>query len=110
MYETPIVVWSNYGVKKEQLYISSNYLPSYILRLMDERDSGYFNLNDRLSERIPVLSRHIVRTSDGKTYHFRETDDFMSGDDGKEVKRTYELLQYDMLFGKNFTGAISSAQ
>ncbi|GIP35253.1 LTA synthase family protein [Paenibacillus sp. J2TS4] len=81
MYSVPFVVWDNYlPSDKEDLYISTSFLGPYVLNKAQKEGSYYTDFLYSLYEKSPVLP-----DPDSEQW-------------ANEL-RTYEYLQYDIMFG-----------
>ena len=88
MYRVPVLVWNNYlHTPKDTLNISPSFLGPYTLKLAQRPGSYYTDYLYQLSQRIPVIPPEN-RYADMKI--------------SKESLKTYERLQYDIIFGQQF--------
>jgi len=88
MYRVPVLVWNNYlHVPKEHLDMSPSFLGPYTLKLAQRPGSYYTDYLYQLYQRIPVIPPEN-RYADMKI--------------SKESLKTYERLQYDIIFGQQF--------
>lgn len=84
-YSTPIIAYSNYkDIEIEQEYITPNQLAPQILRDAQINYSSYFDYIYSLREKYPVIHKEFGIPSDDE-----------------DIKK-YELIQYDILFGKRY--------
>lgn len=93
MYQTPLVVWDNFGgqSEKEELRMTPNFLGSYILAHAKKEMSPIFR-----------LSRDIYKQ--GQTIIPKKT--FYKQEGVKEAEfQDYQMLQYDALKGKQYSYA-----
>jgi len=93
MYQTPLVVWDNFGgqSEKEELRMTPNFLGSYILAYAKKEMSPIFR-----------LSRDIYKQ--GQTIIPKKT--FYKQEGVKEAEfQDYQMLQYDALKGKQYSYA-----
>ncbi|NYE03613.1 phosphoglycerol transferase MdoB-like AlkP superfamily enzyme [Bacillus niacini] len=93
MYQTPLVVWDNFGgeTKKEDLRMTPNFLGSYILANAKKEMSPIFRLSrDLYKQGDTVIPKKTFYEEEG----VRE-EDLMD----------YQLLQYDALKGKQYSYA-----
>ena len=88
--------WSNFGAFRPPADGSDNFLASAILRAMGLPLSDFFAVNDAVRQRLPVISSYVT-TADGRTIDF----DALSESE-RRVMDDYALVQYDVLFGKQY--------
>jgi len=88
MYQTPILVWNNFGLKKEKLALSSSYIGPYVLDRAGQQ--GYY-LTDFLNK----------LRKEGKSFFPRQDYLQYSSLSSNDVN-TYRQLQYDLLQGKGY--------
>jgi hypothetical protein len=93
----PVVLWSNTGTEKRDFEVSFNFLGQRILAEMGITPTGVWRTNTGMASRYPVLSK-FVQTSDGRR--------FLPGDlpavDAQQIA-DYGLIQYDLLFGRQYS-------
>ncbi|MFP7297223.1 LTA synthase family protein [Neobacillus niacini] len=93
MYQTPLVVWDNFGgeTKKEDLRMTPNFLGSYILAHAKKEMSPIFK-----------ISRDLYKQ--GQTVIPKQT--FYKQEGVKEAELSdYQLLHYDVLRGRQYSYA-----
>ncbi len=92
LHSVPFVAWNNFSTTKQNLNLSSNFLGSYALQLAQK--SGNY-MTDFLSNLMKSGSDVIIK------------QDFL---DQKTITPTeeaqYKLLQYDLLFGKDYANQL----
>ncbi|MDP4087063.1 MAG: LTA synthase family protein [Bacillota bacterium] len=88
MYQTPLLVWNNFGAKREELHLSSSFIGPYVLNMAGLQ--GYY-LTDFLTK----------LQSEGKSFLPRRDYLKYSSLAPKDLQ-TYKHLQYDLLFGKGY--------
>lgn len=87
MYSTPLTIWNNYGAKIPQLNnIGPAQLSAEILNLTNTEPEYQFKFINQLKEKISYLTKKIG--SDISPY--------------QNLLKDYELIQYDILFGKQY--------
>lgn len=96
-YTTPLVIWNNYNLPKEDLgYISAYKVGAYVLEQVGISDDSYFDyLND---SNVPCVFKNFVVSEEGELTPIED----ITG----ELQTTWDslwLLQYDRMFGKNYT-------
>jgi hypothetical protein len=93
----PLLVWANFPIPRQDMELSTNLLPSYLLHLMGVAPPPpWLAITDALRQRLPVLTTYA------------------QGDDGvvrdraalpgleRELVEDYRLLQYDLLLGEQY--------
>lgn len=94
MYTTPFFIWANYDIPEEEIDgISSNYLSSYLLKILGLPMTGYNKYLMDLYETIPVVSQICYKDAEGNTYD-PEDDNFPYQD----LLNEYHILQYNNMF------------
>lgn len=88
MYSTPLMIWDNFSSEQEEVALSAPFLPAMILQKAGLEGSPLTNL---INEEI----------NKGNTL-FPRKDFAKEVDLSDSFKKTYELLQYDALFGKKY--------
>lgn len=93
----PLLVWANFDVPKEQTELSINALPAYLLEKMGIPPTGFLAATAGVRHSIPVLGRYS-RGVDGKIWKLEDLPA-----DQKRMLEPYRLLQYDLLFGQQYS-------
>lgn len=94
LYTTPIAIWSNYKeIEEFDTAISPAELSYQILKDADVEMPGYFSIFSELKQKYPVLQNRIELNVDGND----------------ELIRDYKMIQYDILFGKQYLRKINNA-
>lgn len=93
----PLLVWANFDLPREEVRLSMNALPPYLLEKIGVEPRSFLAVSDAVRRRFPVLSEEYVRDADG----FAREMDSISGDDGILVD-DYRRIQYDLLIGKRY--------
>ncbi len=84
-YSTPIIAYSNYkDIETGQEYMTPNQIAPQILRDAEIDYSSYFDYIYSLREKYPVIQKEF------------------GIDPQQEEIKTYELIQYDLLFGEKY--------
>ncbi|MFD1031841.1 LTA synthase family protein [Metaplanococcus flavidus] len=87
-YSAPLLIWDNFSEEREDLTISPAYLPAYILAKSGLEGTSLTNLqNEALNSGNGLFPRK----------DFLDQIDFDS-----ELYNSYQLLQYDALFGRKY--------
>jgi len=89
MYNVPVIVWNNYlPAHKDNLDISPSFLGPYLLNLAQKEGTPYEDYLYALSLKTPI----IPPLNYYKEYNMKPED-----------LDQYKLLQYDMMFGKQYS-------
>jgi hypothetical protein len=94
LHATPLLVWANFRLPRDELTISTNLLPSYLLERMGIPRSGLFAVTDSIRRAFPVAGV-VAQAADGRVWM---ADDVPAGIRGP--LEDYRLLQYDLLLGE----------
>jgi hypothetical protein len=94
----PLLVWANFDLPKEETELSINALPAYLLERMGIVPTRFLAVTAGVRRSIPVLGRPYSREVDGK---IRKLDNLTP--DQQAMLNAYQLLQYDLLFGKQYS-------
>lgn len=87
MHSTPLIIWNNYGAKIPQLdNIGPAELSVEILNLINTEPEYQFKFIDKLKETMPYLTKNISPNLS----------------QCQNLLKDYELIQYDLLFGKQY--------
>lgn len=100
MFHTPLRIWSNFDLPKQDRTISANLLVPYILDLLKLDLPGlpaHFQLVKELYNRVDVFSAYI-QDKQGQIHQRNNPPGFL-----KELAHEYDLLQYDLLEGGQFS-------
>ena len=94
-YQTALAIWSNYLTEKnDNIELSMNMIPALIIELSGVRVDGMMKFLIRLKEQFSVISHLYKKQGGGFSNKVSE--------DAKQIIKDYKLLQYDILFGKNY--------
>lgn len=84
-YATSCAAYANYkDVTMDEDYLSMNYLPGFVLQQVGIENESFYNYLNHLQKEIPVI----------RSWRMPE--------DGMERLKMYDMMQYDMLFGKQY--------
>ncbi|UXS01482.1 LTA synthase family protein [Agrobacterium tumefaciens] len=98
-HETPLVVWSSKkGVQKNIGTISPSLLPYHILKTAGFSDPFYTDTLGELQDKFSVIDRHMLVTKEGDAL----PDWSISPKDVPQSVSNYRMLQFDMMFGKQY--------
>jgi phosphoglycerol transferase MdoB-like AlkP superfamily enzyme len=93
----PVVLWSNLGAEKRDFEVSFNFLGQRLLAEMGIVPTGVWRANTAMASRYPVLSKFVQRR-DGRRFLPAELPPADAA-----VIRDYGLVQYDLLFGSQYS-------
>ncbi|TPK61773.1 LTA synthase family protein [Mesorhizobium sp. B2-4-15] len=95
-HETPLVVWSNRsGPIKDLGTVSPAFLPYHILTAAGVTHPYYTGFLGEMRERYRVVDRNLLLTPAGQA-----TPDWSRQKEIDPAIRDFQLIQYDMMFGK----------
>ncbi|UCZ54926.1 LTA synthase family protein [Bacillus shivajii] len=88
IHTTPFIIWNNFGVEKEELRMSSNFLTPYVLDMIQKEGNALTNyLQDLMKKGLTVIPPPQFQENEGLT---------------SDRLKPYELLQTDTLSGEQF--------
>jgi phosphoglycerol transferase MdoB-like AlkP superfamily enzyme len=92
----PLVVWANFTLPREEITLSTNMLPGYLLERMGVPPSTLLAITDSIRRTLPVVGM-VVESADGRLWSRDSVPATLSGplDD-------YRRVQYDLLLGEGF--------
>lgn len=97
MHTTPLAVWNNYGADIPELgTISPSFLAPAIFDLAGIEKPLYYSLLENFQKEMPGYTSKVKIDAEGELYK-------VTPDSVEDVKRVYELIQYDLLFGKQYS-------
>lgn len=97
MRTTPLVVWSNFSDEKIELpSISPSFLAPHILDLAQIEKPLYYRFLEQFNEQMPGFTAAVKNDAEGKLYK-------LTPESVKPLEDTYLRLQYDLLFGKQYS-------
>ena len=97
MSKTPLVIWNNFGkeVNLPQDTISTSFLGTYLFDLAGVNTPLYYKFLEEFRNKLPGYKMTMKMDNQGKLY--LDTPESLS-----ELENQYRLLQYDLLFGKQY--------
>ncbi len=97
-YETPYLIWTNYGLEKEELGdMSAFYLASEMLRLAGLETTPYQNFLLDLKEELPVIHGRGCLDPDGGYYSL---DEAKKAEPFREILEDYDCLVYNHSYSR----------
>ncbi|WP_025785857.1 LTA synthase family protein [Sporosarcina sp. D27] len=93
---TPLLLWNNFESPIPDIdHLSPNQLGPAVLSMAGIQKPVYYELLEQFGAKIPGFTRDVKIDGDGKLS--REIPS-----DAKKLSKEYQLLQYDLLFGKQY--------
>lgn len=97
MKETPLVVWNNYGQEIEEVgSVSTSFLPPLVMKWAQLESTGFYKFLDEMRKTLPAYTSLVKQDANGQLYQ-------QTPEQYKDVEKMYQLLQYDMMFGEEYT-------
>lgn len=94
MYSVPMIIWKNHEeYKKEDIFISSNFLGNFILKESGIDGNNVFKHNEKM------LNEGINIIPDRRFY--KDVD--LNSNTRLDILKDSQLLQYDVLLGKSYS-------
>jgi phosphoglycerol transferase MdoB-like AlkP superfamily enzyme len=95
--ETPLFIYSNYDLGKKDLNtVSPAYLGVTLFDLLNKSLTPYYAMLEDLQSKLPGLKAGITINSEGKTSSQLTKEE-------KDLLAEYELIQYDLLLGNQYS-------
>jgi phosphoglycerol transferase MdoB-like AlkP superfamily enzyme len=95
--ETPLLIYSNFGLKKTNLKtVSPAFLGVTLFDMLNKPLSPYYTMLEDIKEKIPGLKSSVLVDSKGNI----KTN---VTDDEKQLLDDYKLIQYDLMVGKQYS-------
>lgn len=97
MKTTPLVIWTNYGKQAENLYntVSSSFVGTYVFELAGIKPPLFFRFLENFRNELPGYHSLMKLNKEGNMVEKLPKEI-------KKMEKDYELLQYDLLFGKQY--------
>jgi len=92
----PLLVWANFPLPREAPELSVNALPSYALHKLGIALPPGLAMADTIRMQLPIVGRFMVG-ADGKVWDHDSLPDSL-----RSLVRDYQLLQYDLLLGRQY--------
>lgn len=97
MRSTPLVVWNNFGKEVNSIdRVSTSFLGDIALEAAGIQQPAFHNFMKDFRSKMPGFIREVKITED-KMLHKEAPDEY------KQLAADYQLLQYDILFGKRYS-------
>ncbi len=91
-YTVPYVIWANYDIREEEVDMSSNYLSSYLMKVIGGKMTGYQKFLLELQKKIPMITANGYRGDDGVLHELDEESEY------SDLINQYQILQYNNMF------------
>jgi hypothetical protein len=88
----PLLVWTNFDLPREEVGMSTNALPAYLLEKIGIRPRGFLAVTNAVRLKFPILSEGYVREADGTVQ-----DRNSLPPEKRSLIDDYLMLQYDLL-------------
>lgn len=99
-FKTPFAIWTNYDIEEKQnVLIDSSMLGAYMMHYAGFELPNYLKLNFEASKIISGYNNYFVLDKNENMYHLNDE----MPNDIKQFILDHQLLQYDAMFGKNFS-------
>ncbi|MDW0108857.1 LTA synthase family protein [Sporosarcina aquimarina] len=93
---TPLLMWNNFDAPIPDIdHLSPNQLGPTMFTMAGIRKPVYYELLEQFGEKMPGFTREVKIDADGNLS--RETPAEV-----KKLSKDYQLMQYDLLFGKQY--------
>jgi hypothetical protein len=92
----PLMVWTNFGLPREERELSLNAIPSFLLEKMRIPPTGFLSVSDAVRRKLPVVGSY-VQGANGHIW-----DPASLPDEERALLEDYRVLQYDLLLGKQY--------
>ncbi len=92
----PLLVWANFALPPEEISLSMNMVPAYLLERLGEPREGLFAVTDSLRRALPVVGK-VVQDTAGRLHAETDIPPSLRG-----AIEDYRLVQYDLLLGGQF--------
>lgn len=100
MKQTPLVLWSNYKtIEQAKSVLSPSFLAPLIFEAANLEMPKYYKFLKDFSDKLPGYTKTVKVSADNT--HSEKTPDRYN-----DLEKIYELIQYDLLFGKQFSKEI----
>lgn len=97
MHTTPLAIWNNYGAEVPEIgTISPSFLAPTVLNLAGIEKPLYYSILENFKELMPGYTSDLKIDAQDKLYK-------VTPDDIETVKQDYQLIQYDLLFGEQYS-------
>lgn len=97
MRTTPLAIWNNYDAEVPDLgTISPSFLGPTVLDLAGIEKPLYYSVLENFKNEMPGFTSDVKIDAEGKLYK-------VTPDEVEPEKRNYQLIQYDLLFGDQYS-------
>lgn len=96
MSETPLLVYANFPLQNDDLgMMSPIYFSNMVFDYIGMKKSPFYQFLSRLQEEIPVMKDDLKVNRDGEKIDLNAEQ--------KEMLKQYQLIQYDLLIGNQYS-------
>jgi hypothetical protein len=96
LHRVPLMVWTNFGLPRDERELSLNAIPSFLLEKMRIPPTGFLSVSDAVRRKLPVVGSY-VQGANGHIW-----DPASLPDEERALLEDYRVLQYDLLLGKQY--------
>lgn len=94
---TPLVIWNNYGAPTPEIEtVSTSFLGPTVFDMAGIQKPLYYSILEQFSEQMPGYTRDLKIDAEGNLLN-------VTPDAVERIKQDYQLIQYDLLFGKQYS-------
>lgn len=94
---TPLAIWNNYGAEVPNLgTVSPSFLGPTVFDLAGIEKPLYYSLLENFKNEMPGFTSDVKIDAEGELYK-------VTPDEVEPEKRDYQLIQYDLLFGDQYS-------
>ncbi len=95
MHKTPLLIWANFPIEKQDIAIGSSFLSSFVLNnYTSVHDDSYFNLNSYIGTELTAINAQLILGRDGTLSKSAPAS-------LQSRVSLFEGMVYDVLFGSN---------
>jgi phosphoglycerol transferase MdoB-like AlkP superfamily enzyme len=100
MHQTPLLVAANFPLDEKNLgTIAPSFFGPMVMSLTGQKQPAYYQLLEQIKQQIPGVSPTVYVDGNGNA-----TTNL--NDDQKKLLHDYELVQYDLLYGKGYAASM----
>ena len=97
MRTTPLAIWNNYDAEVPEIdTVSTSFLGPAVLDLAGIQKPLYYSILENFQEQMPGYTRDLKIDANGKLLK-------VTPDSVENLRRDYQLIQYDLLFGDQYS-------
>lgn len=100
MHQTPLLVAANFPLQEKNLgTIAPSFFGPMVMSLTGQKQPAYYQLLEQIKQQLPGVSPAVYVDGNG-------TATTELNDDQKKLLHDYELVQYDLLYGKGYAASM----